>query len=270
MKKFKTNTALRRRYAKIAKYWNGGAYAGLRRDDVMPEIIKAARLNEITVSAPRVLEAMCGTGIVGGAIKETLEKQNKKCELFYLDFSKEMLEQIITPSEKKFLGDVRQMPFGDQLFERVFIRNAIHDLDKASQIYAYSEVYRVLKPGGIFVLIAFYTNDETQKYYNRLVNLKDELAGNKNNFERYFPTKEEYVGLFRKAGFTEIKNSFDFVGRLAYQNTTELNNETGEKWKSFVLSIPPEIRAAMNIKIKRGILEYEFPCAIFTARKGKR
>jgi len=170
----------------------------------------------------------------------------------------------------KFLGDVRQMPFGDQRFERVFIRNAIHDLDKASQIYAYSEIHRVLKNGGMFVLIAYHTTKETQYYYNKLVNFKDELAGNKNDSERYFPTKQEYISLFQRAGFSEIKNNFNFVGRLAYQNTTELNNEAGEKWKSFVLSMPPEIRAAMNIKIKRGILEYEFPCAIFTARKKEK
>ncbi len=267
MAKFKINTALQRRYSKIAKFWNNKEYAGLRRDDVMPEIIKNAKLDELG-SEPMIFEAMCGTGIVGKAVKEALEKQNKKCNLFYLDFSKEMLKQIATAA-KKFLGDARQMPFSDQIFDRVFMRHAIHDIDKNSQEDVFSEVFRVLKNDGMFILIVFYTTDATQRYYNRLVNLKDELAGRKNDFERHFPTKKEYVGLFQKAGFTGISNNFDFVGRIAYQNTTELNNETGAKWKNFVLSMPPRIKTAMDLKLRKGILEYSFPCTIFTTRKKK-
>jgi len=269
MNKFKINAALKRRYAKIAKHWSGERYAGLRRDDVLPEIIKAARLDKIVASEARVLEAMCGTGIVGTAAKKSLEKQNKKCDLFYLDFSKEMLEQIGEPS-KKILGDIRRMPFPNNFFDRIFIRHGIHDLDKDSQILAFKEVYRILKPDdGVFVLVAYYGGEQTQYFYNQLVNLKDELAGWSSALKRHFPTKKEYVGLFREAGFLEITDNFNFVGKIAYQKT-ELAGETGEKWKNFVLNMPPKIKAAMNIKIKKGILEYNFPCAVFTARKEEK
>ena len=89
MAKIKINTALQRRYSKIAKHWNSEAYAGLRRDDVIPEIVTRACLDKISESKPMILEAMCGTGIVGRAVKDALEKQNKKCKYSYSNIYKQ-------------------------------------------------------------------------------------------------------------------------------------------------------------------------------------
>lgn len=266
------NIPLQERYNRIAYRWNQEEYAGLRRDDVLDDILKRSKFSEVKDGSElgvSVLEAMSGTGNVGKAVKKELEKNNKKCRLHYLDFSENMLRQIEVDAEK-FLADAKEMPFSDSSFDRIYIRFGVHDLSQETQPQLFKEIYRVLKEGGMFVLTAYYTEKETQYYYNKIVNLKDELAGHKGDYDRHFPTKDEYEKSLKEAGFQGVESGSDFVGKIKYQKTIELNKETGEQWKNFVQSMPEDIQEKMGIAAEDdGTINYNFPATILTATKPK-
>lgn len=260
------NTNLRSRYNKIASQWNGEAYKGLRRDDVIPEILKFAEF-ESTGSTVKVLEVMCGTGKVGCAAKEFLEKLGKDVEMTFLDFSQAMLDQVCAKPARKICSDACNIPFLSNNFDRVFTRFALHDIEREKQILVLHEVWRVLKNEGLYILIAYCTTAKTQSAYNAIVNLKDELAGNKGESDRHFPTKEEYIRLLEYAGFTSVESNFDFSGTIRYQKTAEMD-ESGKQWVDFVLNLPEDVKHEMGIEIQQdGTVEFQFPATIFVARK---
>lgn len=264
----KINKALKRRYAKIAEKWESTGFASLRRDDMLPSIIARMEIGSLKEDA-NVLEAMCGTGIVGSAVVEELKRNGQYVNIFFQDFSKEMLAKISSGSEKT-CSDVRRMPFPDNFFDRIVLRDALHDIDKDSQQDAIDEIFRVLAPGGIFVLVGFYTSDATQFLYNLAVNYKDELAGHGSELKRHFPTKDEYVELLRKAGFAGIENGKNFIGTISNEKTGEMSKEAAEKWKFLMLHYPKKIRQEMNMRLEEDMLLYDFPKTIFICQKIKR
>lgn len=260
------NTKLRSRYQKIASQWNGNAYEGLRRDDLLPEIVKAAKLEE-TSKTVKVLEAMSGTGKVGTAVKAELDSLGKNSEMTFLDFSEAMLNEIPVKPARTICSDACDMPLLSNNFDRVFTRFALHDIEREKQILVLHEVWRVLKAEGIYVLIAYCTTAKTQSAYNAIVNLKDELAGNKGDSDRFFSTKEECAKLLGYAGFTSVETTLDFSGTIRYQKTAEMG-ENGKQWADFVLGLPEDVKSEMRIEIQEdGTIEYQFPATIFVAKK---
>jgi ubiquinone/menaquinone biosynthesis C-methylase UbiE len=260
------NTGLLRRYNKIASSWNGDVYASLRRDDKLREIIKIAKIGEPPKKLD-VLEAMCGTAKVGIALKEAIEKSGRTCNLSLLDFSQAMLDQADVAAEK-ICADVCEMPFACERFDLVITRFGIHDIEKEKQLLAIREVLRVLKKSNHYILVSFCTTSETQSYYNKIANLKDELAGNKGEEDRFFPTEEECLNLLRDAGFRHIEIKNRFSSKIKLQGTGEMPEEKSKLWADFVSKIPNKIKKKMHIqKQANGNFEYDFPVTIFVAEK---
>lgn len=99
----------------------------------------------------KMLEVPVGTGILSMPLYETLPNADVTC----LDYSPDMMERARRQAEKRVLknvrfmqGDVGKLPFEDESFDLVLSLNGFHAFpDKEA---AYSEVFRVLKSGGIF------------------------------------------------------------------------------------------------------------------------
>jgi len=98
------------------------------------------------VKGKRVLDIGCGTG---RCIKTLIDKG---AIITGCDISPEMLKI----AKKKFLnvefaeGDIENLPFKDDCFDVVLASFLIVHLKSLQK--AFDEVYRVLKPGGIFIL----------------------------------------------------------------------------------------------------------------------
>ncbi len=260
----RANKGLLKRYGKIANQWQDDAYKNIGRDDLIPIIIQLLQLENMEQDE-LLLDAMCGTGIVGVAIKNRLQALKKDNLVYFLDFSQKMLEQVKSEFGK-YLADIRKMSFNNNSFSRIVIRGALHDIEQFSQINALQEVGRTLKSGGIFVLMGYYTSPENQNEYNYIVNLKDELSGNKGEFDRYFPTKKEYLCLLESVGFTDIKTCVEFNGKIIYENTPELQQSGNIKeWKKIILALLNNHGEKLSYLIKNNKVEFIFPGAIFTA-----
>ena len=99
----------------------------------------------------KMLEVPVGTGILSMPVYETIPDADIIC----LDYSPDMMERAKRQAEKRGLqnvhftqGDVGKLPFEDESFDLVLSLNGFHAFpDKEA---AYSEIFRVLKPGGIF------------------------------------------------------------------------------------------------------------------------
>lgn len=99
----------------------------------------------------RLLEVPTGTGVLTMPLYKHLPDADITC----LDYSTEMLRNAEHRAEQNGIdnvkfeqGDVAHLPFDDSVFDIVLSLNGFHAfLDKEA---AYSEVHRVLKPGGTF------------------------------------------------------------------------------------------------------------------------
>lgn len=140
---------------------------------------------EMINNAP-ILDIGCG----GGQTIHTLTKQNNQHEIYGIDYSQQAVETSIQKNNKAVAagrvkisqGDVSTLPFNDGFFGTItaiqthyFWPDLEHDI---------SEVFRVLKAGGTFVIIS-----EIYKI----------------NYHMNQHTKNEEIDqLFRKAGFQTV------------------------------------------------------------------
>ena len=113
--------------------------------------------------AKRIADLGCGTG-------EMLARLLKKdvSALIGVDASPEMLEQakIRLPEQKKFelrLGELENLPMRDREIDAAVMSMVLYHIPEPEK--SIKEVYRVLKPGGIFLLADFlqHTQEEIKE-----------------------------------------------------------------------------------------------------------
>ena len=91
----------------------------------------------------------------------------QEADITCLDYSPDMMERAKRQAEKRQIrnvrfmqGDVGKLPFEDESFDLVMSLNGFHAFpDKEA---SYSEIFRVLKPGGIFCG-CFYAKGENRR-----------------------------------------------------------------------------------------------------------
>lgn len=111
----------------------------------------------------KMLEVPVGTGVLTMPVYKTLPQADITC----LDYSPDMMATAQRRSEAAGMknvtfrqGDVGALPFGDGVFDLVLSLNGFHAFpDKEA---AYQEIYRVLRPDGIFCG-CFYVKGENRR-----------------------------------------------------------------------------------------------------------
>lgn len=113
------------------------------------------------ISYHSVLDLGCGTGEM---MKQILQTDNCK-ELYGIDLSEEMLavaKSKLPDQVKLLLGDSESLPFPDNFFDVVYCNDSFHHYPAPRNVL--SEVQRVLKPGGTFLM-----GDCWQPYIGRVI-----------------------------------------------------------------------------------------------------
>jgi len=113
-----------------------------------PDIIKSG------INSGMALEIGPGPGYLG---LEWL-KNTSNTKLIALEISLNMIEMSKKNAESYGLAqrvnyvqaDAKSMPFENDYFDSVFTNGSLHEWDKPAQIF--NEIYRVLKPGGIYFI----------------------------------------------------------------------------------------------------------------------
>ncbi len=164
---------------------------------------------------------MCtGTGETAVNLKRIAPRGTK---IFAVDFSSEMIETAKGKPEAADItfinSDIKNLPFPDNHLYLITMSFATRNinLNRETLVKSFSEYYRVLKPGGIFI------NLETSRPRSRFVRFCFDIyikavvklagfliSGQKSPYEylsksiRSFYPPEELSGIIRTAGFQEV------------------------------------------------------------------
>lgn len=183
----------------------------------------------------RILDVGCGVGIFTRAVKE--KKPLWQC--FGADISEQAIiaARSLTQNVSFDICEENRLPYSDNFFDGVFFADVLeHVVNPAIFL---SEIYRVLKPGGILYAFIPCEGDPTSfwKWLDAL-NLKNDLtrkfAGHINFFSR-----SQVRNIFKQSGFEILSSNYSehFLGQLlgiavfyslnrASKNSGEILNNT--------------------------------------------
>ncbi len=117
----------------------------------------------------KVLEAGIGTGI----LSKFILKNSPDVKIHGLDSSSDMINYINDERILARVGDLKNMPFMDNSFDRVIFRNVLHHCVGYTSS-AIDEAMRVLKPGGkIIICEGVPINDECVSDFSQIVTMKE-------------------------------------------------------------------------------------------------
>ncbi|MFF0717445.1 methyltransferase domain-containing protein [Micromonospora sp. NPDC003816] len=138
----------------------------------------------------RMLDVCCGSGVVGNAFR------GRVGEMIGLDITPEMVSLASTRLDKVHQGTVYDLPFPDASFDLVVNREVLHLLPNPEK--PVSEVFRVLRPGGQFIVgqIVPYA-DEDAYWMFRIFKKKQPLL-----FQMF--REPDFRRLLLGAGFTDL------------------------------------------------------------------
>jgi ubiquinone/menaquinone biosynthesis C-methylase UbiE len=126
-------------------------------------IVKNLKLNKQV----KILEAGAGSGIVSKALKPYIKS------ITAMDSSLDMMGLIQDDTIQKKEGDIRDMPFKDNSFDRVIFRHVLHHCTGYCSV-AMNEALRVLKKGGmILVCESVPISDDCVSDFAQFVTLKE-------------------------------------------------------------------------------------------------
>ncbi len=169
--------------------------------------------------------------------------------------------------------DIRNLCLSDDQFDRIAIKMGLHELPRDTQQAAVNEIYRVLKPEGLFAVWGLIPNTlEEQDLFNKIVRKKDELANLQSLArERYFFQQGELENYVAKAGFREAIVYHEMPLRL--ETHKHLGDPDGDvtklqNYNDYIRQImPEEMKAKLSYEDKGDTISLSFRQGIVKARK---
>ncbi len=160
------------------------------------------------------------------------------------------------------------------VFDRVLIKSASHEIPIALQPELYKSIFRVLRPGGIFVNVGFLFDDPNERDEAReIARVKDRLAGMEAAVRnRHFLMREELYGFLRGAGFASVRAAEAIQYNIRSQVVAEYYWPPERRMSADLDLQAAEVRAITLRKNGRVRFEgagsvLQFPGEITTARK---
>lgn len=170
----------------------------------------------------KLLEVPVGTGILTMPLYQTLPNADITC----LDYSPDMMKQAQEKANRLNLdnicfrlGDVGALPFDDGAFDTVLSLNGFHAFpDKES---AYKEIYRILKPGGIFCG-CFYVKGSFARTDRFIKHLYQPMKFFTPPYETVDSLKSRLKGMYDTVEIGNVKAIAWFVCKKGEKHETEL------------------------------------------------
>ncbi len=188
-----------------------------------------------------VLDVGCGPGIVSHAIYPIVNR------VIGMDSSREMLSQC-DGLFNLMLGDVRDIPFPDETFDKVLARNVFHHVIEGLKD-GMKECHRVLKPGGAIIIgerVPPSDSINIQVEYREMIALKD---------KRIVFTEDKLNWMITQVGF-QYYTGFEywikgFNVREWLENSELEDDVQSEIWDRHVNG-SQEFKDASEMRIKEG------------------
>jgi ubiquinone/menaquinone biosynthesis C-methylase UbiE len=160
----------------------------------------------------KILDCCCGTGTLTLLITKLIYKS---CQVYGIDISHGQIERAKEKNSfdnLKFIQmDANSLEFKDESFDIVIISAALHEMDKNLRLNVLTEIYRVLKNGGIFLVFEHHEPKNTIKriLFNFYLGFWENLLSNSLKLQRSLLFELKKVGYnvkFQKP----IHKFFDF------------------------------------------------------------
>lgn len=117
----------------------------------------------------RILDLCCGTGTLTVLLAELFYDD---CSILGVDLSQGQIAQAqkkdIYPNLKFIVMDANNLQFNNESFDKIIISAALHEMDKNQRLNVLSEVHRVLKKDGQFLI--FEHHEPSKPIYRILYN----------------------------------------------------------------------------------------------------
>jgi DNA gyrase subunit B len=204
----------------------------------------------------QVLDVCCGSGVVGASFR------GRVGHITGLDLTPEMITLARTRLDEVVQGDVYDIPFPADRFDIVCNREVLHLLPRPEK--PVSEVFRVLKPGGQFIvgqMVPYGEGDAA--WFFRVVKKKQPLFFN-NLMEA------DMRRLLEEAGFVDIvmREVFQWEDIDLWINTHETPNLMRHEIRDLYHHAPAEARLVHPFEISAaGHIRDQWRWCIFSATK---
>ncbi|MFE7318744.1 methyltransferase domain-containing protein [Streptomyces sp. NPDC057555] len=145
----------------------------------------------------KMLDVCCGSGVVGHAFK------GRVGEMVGLDITPEMVRLAQNRLDRVDQGNVYDLPYEDESFDIVVNREVLHLLPGPER--PVSEIYRVLRPGGQFIVGQIMPYDDLDAYWMfRIFKKKQPLL-----FQMF--REKDFRSLLLGAGFEQLRMEEHFL-----------------------------------------------------------
>ena len=204
----------------------------------------------------RVLDACCGSGVVGAAFRGRVKS------LVGLDLTPEMVRLARGRLDEVREGDVYAMPFPDEDFDLVVNREVLHLLQQPEK--PLREIMRVLRPGGQFIVGQMVPHSDVDApWMFRVVKKKQPLLFNN-------LTADDLRALLDGAGFVDIQMieylQWEDIDR--WIDSYETPSANRQEIRDLYLNAPAEVRAVHPFEISAsGAIRDSWRWCIFSGFK---
>jgi ubiquinone/menaquinone biosynthesis C-methylase UbiE len=226
-------------------------YNSLRGYQVREDVLNSMFKSIDTALIPKdkkimILDAGCGPGIVGDYVYKKMNKKNKLSpSIIFVDISESMLEAV--PKNKDYhavKGDVTNLPFPDNFFNIVLMKQVLDYLPKTLQLRTINELYRVLKPNGQLILSALISPDNNSNILtNKLYDEREKIIARQIAVKKYIPTKDILIDWLAHNDFKNVKISYIYdipLSPLDFQKSFGLDEKQTSKLNNLYKSLIKE------------------------------
>ncbi|WP_055494261.1 methyltransferase domain-containing protein [Streptomyces sp. TP-A0356] len=204
----------------------------------------------------RMLDVCCGSGVVGNSFR------GKVGELIGLDITPEMVEIASTRLDRVDQGTVYELPYEDASFDLVVTREVLHLLPQPER--PVSEIFRVLRPGGQFIvgqIVPFAEEDAFWMY--RVFKKKQPLL-----YQMF--REQDFRDLLLGAGFTDVvmKEYLLWESIDTWIDTHETTPAHRQEIRRLFYDAPPEVRAVHPFEVDAdGSIRDQWRWCVYSLRK---
>lgn len=228
-------------------------------NDLLRFLYESLQLN----GKEKILDAGIGTGILAKFIL----KQSLEVKMYGLDSSKEMTNQIDDERIMVRIGNLKNMPFTNDLFDRVILRNVLHHCVGYTSLVV-EEIRRILKPEGkVIICEGVPISDECTSDFAQIVTLKENrlILTAENFWQMLFKFKNICAGsiILKQQSIKnwvdncvedeKLKERIFWAHRLTSDKYKKEANMTESSWSA------PEVYSDISVDMKFLVIRGEKP-----------